>query len=106
MPDDAVHGLADQLRTAVVALAHDPKQDDLALSAALESRAFYIGALGSRKSAKARIGRLQTLGYTDKQISRIHGPAGLYVGSKRPAEIAVSILAQITAVRNGVIEQS
>jgi xanthine dehydrogenase accessory factor len=104
MPDDAVHGLADQSRTAVVALAHDPKQDDLALSAALESQAFYIGALGSRKSAKARTGRLQTLGYTDDQINRIHGPAGLYIGSKRPAEIAVSILAQITAVRNGVAE--
>ena len=102
MPDDAVHGLADQSRTAVVALAHDPKQDDLALSSALESRAFYIGALGSRRSAKARNSRLLSLGYREEQIRRIHGPAGLYIGSKRPAEIAVSILAQITAVRNDV----
>jgi xanthine dehydrogenase accessory factor len=104
MPDDVVKAITDQLRTAIVALAHDPKQDDLALSAALESQAFYIGALGSRKSAQSRNARLQSLGYSETQIDRIHGPAGLYIGSKRPAEIAVSILAQITAVRNGVSE--
>lgn len=104
MPDDAVHALSDQARAAIVALAHDPKQDDLALGAALESQAFYIGALGSRKSASARQRRLQTLGYSNDQIARIHGPAGLYIGSKRPAEIAVSILAQITALRNGINE--
>jgi len=102
MPDDVVNNIADQSRCAVVALAHDPKQDDLALSAALESQAVYIGALGSRKSAQSRNSRLQSLGYSETQIDRIHGPAGLYIGSKRPAEIAVSILAQITAVRNGV----
>ena len=102
MPDDAVTSITDQSRCAVVALAHDPKQDDLALSAALESEAFYIGALGSRKSAQSRNARLQSLGYSEEQIKRIHGPAGLYIGSKRPAEIAVSILAQVTAVRNGV----
>ena len=101
-PDDAVHGLSDQTRTAVVALAHDPRQDDLGLSAALESRAFYIGALGSNRSALARRKRLQSLGFTRQQIARIHGPAGLYIGSKRPAEIAVSILAEITAIRNGI----
>jgi xanthine dehydrogenase accessory factor len=104
MPDDVVKAITDQSRTAIVALAHDPKQDDLALSAALESQAFYIGALGSRKSAQSRNARLQSLGYSETQIDRIHGPAGLYIGSKRPAEIAVSILAQITAVRNGVSE--
>jgi xanthine dehydrogenase accessory factor len=102
MPDDAIKAITDQSRTAIVALAHDPKQDDLALSAALESQFFYIGALGSRKSAQSRNARLQSLGYSETQIDRIHGPAGLYIGSKRPAEIAVSILAQITAVRNGV----
>ena len=103
MPDDAVEELGGQVRTAVVALAHDPKQDDLALSAALESRAFYIGALGSKRAAQARRARLQSLGYSHEQIERIHGPAGLDIGSKRPAEIAVSILAQITAIRNGML---
>jgi len=104
MPDDAVAALSDPARTAVVTLAHDPKQDDLGLCAAMESRVFYIGALGSRKSAAARRERLHSLGYTPDQVARIHGPAGLYIGSKRPAEIAVSILAQITAVRNGVAD--
>jgi len=102
MPDDAVYAFGDQTRLAVVTLAHDPRQDDLGLSAALESSAFYIGALGSRKTASARRRRLETLGYTPAQIDRVHGPAGLHIGSKRPAEIAVSILAQITAIRNGV----
>ena len=102
MPDDAVRSISDQARTSIVTLAHDPKQDDLGLSAALESGAFYIGALGSRQSAQARNRRLESLGYSQADIARIHGPAGLPIGSKRPAEIALSILAQITAIRNGV----
>ena len=106
MPDDAVRELSDQARTAIVALAHDPRQDDLGLSAALESRAFYIGALGSVRSAKARRKRLASLGYSARQIDRIHGPAGLQIGSKRPPEIAVSILAQITAIRNGIEQKN
>jgi xanthine dehydrogenase accessory factor len=106
MPDDAVHELHDQVRTAIVALTHDPRQDDLGLSAALESQAFYIGALGSRRSAQARRKRLESLGFSAAQIERIHGPAGLHIGSKRPAEIALSILAQITAIRNGITEQA
>jgi len=106
MPDDAVLGLSDQARTAIVTLAHDPRQDDLGLSAALESRAFYIGALGSSRSAQARKKRLESLGYSPEQIERIHGPAGLHIGSKRPAEIAVSILAEITAIRNGISQQA
>jgi xanthine dehydrogenase accessory factor len=105
MPDDAVQGLSDQTRTAIVTLAHDPRQDDLGLSAALESQAFYIGALGSTRSAQARRERLVSLGYSAQQIARIHGPAGLHIGSKRPAEIAVSILAQITAIRNGIEQE-
>ena len=105
MPDDAVQGLSDQARTAIVTLAHDPRQDDLGLSAALESQAFYIGALGSTRSARARRKRLVSLGYSAEQIERIHGPAGLPIGSKRPAEIALSILAQITAIRNGIEQQ-
>jgi xanthine dehydrogenase accessory factor len=104
MPDDAVQRLGDQARTAIVALAHDPRQDDLALSAALETGAFYIGALGSRRSAQARRERLQSLGFSAQQLARVHGPAGLPIGSKRPAEIAVSILAEITAIRNGIAQ--
>jgi len=100
MPDDAVRALNDQARTAIVTLAHDPRQDDLGLGAALESQAFYVGALGSSRSAAARNKRLQSLGYTDRQLARIHGPAGLPIGSKCPAEIALSILAEITATRN------
>ena len=102
MPDDVIQGLSEQARTAIVALTHDPRQDDLGLSAALESQAFYIGALGSTRSAEARRKRLASLGYRPEQIGRIQGPAGLPIGSKRPAEIALSILAQITSVRNGI----
>ena len=103
MPDEAIQDVADQARTAIVALAHDPRQDDLALSAALDSQAFYIGALGSVRTAQSRRERLQSLGFSAQQIARIRGPAGLHIGSKRPAEIAVSILAEITAHRNGVV---
>ena len=103
MPDDVVHEFTTQPRTAVVTLAHDPKQDDLALTAALESDAFYIGALGSARSAAARRKRLMGLGFTGEQIARIRGPAGIPIGSKRPSEIAVSILAEITANRNGIL---
>lgn len=106
MPDDAVQAIRDQARTAIVTLTHDPRQDDLGLSAALESRAFYIGALGSNRSARTRRQRLLSLGYSEEQIERIHGPAGLYIGSKRPAEIALSILAQITAIRNSSVQQA
>jgi len=101
-PDEAILAVADQPRTAVVTLAHDPKQDDLALMEALASRAFYIGALGSRRTAAARRERLAQLGLNQSQIGRLRGPAGVPIGSKRPAEIALSILAEITAVRNGM----
>ena len=99
-PDDAARTLADQPRAALVTLAHDPRVDDLALMEALGSRAFYVGALGSRRSAAARRERLVQIGLSPGQIERLHGPAGLAIGSKRPAEIALSILAEITAVRN------
>ena len=101
-PDEAVLALADQPRTAIVTLAHDPKQDDLALIEALASRAFYVGSLGSRRTAAARRERLLQMGLTQAQFGRLRGPAGLPIGSKRPAEIALSILAEITAVRNGL----
>jgi xanthine dehydrogenase accessory factor len=102
MPDDVIQGLGEQARTAIVTLTHDPRQDDLGLSAALESQAFYIGALGSTRSAEARRKRLASMGYSPEQIGHIQGPAGLPIGSKRPAEIAVSILAQITSIRNSL----
>jgi xanthine dehydrogenase accessory factor len=102
MPDDEVRGLKDISRTAVVTLAHDPRQDDLGLTAAMELPVFYIGALGSSRTAEKRRARLMEIGHSKQQIARIHAPAGLSIGSKRPAEIALSILAEITAVRNRV----
>ena len=97
-PDDAMAALAPDSRTAVVTLTHDPKLDDPALQAALRSEAFYIGALGSRKTHAARLERLRQAGFDDGQLARIHGPVGLGIGARSPAEIAVSILAQITQV--------
>ena len=91
--------LAPDMRTAVVTLTHDPKLDDPALTAALRSPAFYVGALGSKKTHGARLGRLAKAGFTETDLSRIHGPAGLDIGAKSPAEIAVSVLAQLTAAR-------
>jgi xanthine dehydrogenase accessory factor len=101
MPDDAARELANDPRSAVVTLSHDPKQDDLALSEALRTKAFYIGALGSERSAKTRRDRLTQIGLAPEEIARLDAPAGVAIGSKRPAEIALSILAGITAARNG-----
>jgi xanthine dehydrogenase accessory factor len=98
-PDEAMAKLEPDLRTAVVTLTHDPKLDDPALSAALKSPSFYIGALGSKKTHAARLGRLTKAGFTEADLGRIHGPAGLDIGAKSPAEIAVSVLAQLTAAR-------
>jgi xanthine dehydrogenase accessory factor len=98
-PDEAMEQLAPDTRTAVVTLTHDPKLDDPALGAALRSPAFYIGALGSKKTHAARLGRLTKAGFTETDLGRIHGPAGLDIGAKSPAEIAVSVLGQLTAAR-------
>lgn len=95
-PDQALVALAPDARTAVVTLTHDPKLDDPALAAALRSPAFYVGALGSRKTHAARLERLRALGLTEEQLARIHAPVGLDVGARSPAEIAVSILAELT----------
>jgi len=100
-PDEAMEKLMPDVRTAVVTLTHDPKLDDPALSAALRSPAFYIGALGSKKTHAARVSRLTRAGFGESDIARIHGPAGLDIGAKSPAEIAVSVLAQLTAARRG-----
>ena len=95
-PDDGVAALAPDARTAVVTLTHDPKLDDPALDTALKSPAFYIAALGSKKTHAARLERLQALGHGEAALARIHGPAGMALGAVSPAEIAVSILAQMT----------
>ncbi len=102
MPDDAVMAMRLDERCAVVALTHDPKLDDLALMEALKSGAFYVGALGSRANNAKRRERLKEFDLTDEQIGCLHGPIGLYIGSRTPPEIAISILAEITAAKNGV----
>jgi len=103
MPDDAVRSFRPDRRTCVVALTHDPKLDDLALLEALESDAFYVGAIGSRRNAEARRERMiEHFEQTEASLSRLRGPIGIYVGSKTPPEIAVSVMAEILAVKNGV----
>jgi xanthine dehydrogenase accessory factor len=102
MPDDLVLELQLDPHCAVVAVTHDPKLDDLVLLEALKSPAFYIGALGSRGNTAARRERLKLFDLTPAEIDRLHGPIGLDIGSKTPAEIAVSIVAEIIAVKNGV----
>jgi xanthine dehydrogenase accessory factor len=102
MPDDTVKAMRLDERCAVVALTHDPKLDDMALMEALKSPAFYVGALGSRANNAKRRERLREVDVTDAEIARLHGPVGLYIGSRTPPEIAISILAEVTAVKNGV----
>ena len=97
-PDEALDALAPDARTAVVTLTHDPKLDDPALLRALRSPAFYVAALGSKRTHAARIQRLLEAGLDHATIDRIHGPAGLNLGAVSPAEIAVSVLAQMTQV--------
>jgi xanthine dehydrogenase accessory factor len=100
-PDEAISKLKLDERTAVVTLTHDPKLDDPALRVALRSPAFYIGCLGSRKTHAARLERLRAAGVSTEEVSRIHGPVGLAIGARTPAEIAISILAELTRVRRG-----
>ncbi len=97
-PDEALERLRPDHRSAVVTLTHDPKLDDPALAVALRSECFYIGALGSKRTHGRRIDRLKEMGFTDSDIARIHGPIGLAIGAVSPAEIAISILAQMTQV--------
>lgn len=101
MPDDVVRELPCDQHTAIAAVTHDPKLDDMALLEALRSPAFYVGALGSRANQAKRRERLAMFDLSPEQIARLHGPIGLYIGSRTPAEIALSILAQMTAVKNG-----
>ncbi|WP_170592739.1 XdhC family protein [Ruegeria arenilitoris] len=100
-PDEAVASIGLDARTAVVLLTHDPKLDDPALQAALTSGVFYIGALGSSRTHAKRVQRMTEAGFSAEQLQRIHGPIGLDIGAAGPAEIAVAIIAQMTAVLRG-----
>jgi len=100
-PDEALDALRPDARTAVVTLTHDPKLDDPALDRALKSAAFYIGSLGSRRTHAARLKRLRDLGHTDEALARIKGPVGLNIEAVTAPEIALSIIAEIVAVRRG-----
>ena len=103
MPDDAVLAFKPDRRSCVVALTHDPKLDDLALLEALQSEAFYVGAIGSRRNAEARRERMiEHLDQTEESLARLRGPIGIFIGSKTPPEIAVSVMAEILAVKNSV----
>ncbi len=102
MPDDTVLDMKLDERSAVITLTHDPKLDDLALMEALKTPAFYVGALGSRRNNAARRERLREFDLSTAQLARMHGPAGIYIGSRTPPEIAISILAEVTAAKNGV----
>ncbi|WP_345812511.1 XdhC family protein [Paraburkholderia sp. PREW-6R] len=102
MPDDTVIDMKLDERCAVIALTHDPKLDDLALMEALKTPAFYVGALGSRRNNQARRERLKEFDLNESELARLHGPVGIFIGSRTPPEIAVSILAEVTAAKNGV----
>jgi xanthine dehydrogenase accessory factor len=105
MPDDAVLTIETDERTAIVALTHDPRLDDMALLTALSSKAFYVGALGSRVNSQKRRENLAQLGLEAENIQRLHGPIGLHIGSHTPAEIALSLMAEIVTVKNGITLQ-
>lgn len=102
MPDEAVLSIETDERTAIVALTHDPRLDDMALLTALSSRAFYVGALGSRVTSQKRRENLAQLGLSADSIERLHGPVGLHIGSHTPAEIALSVMSEIVAIKNGI----
>lgn len=106
MPDDVIRQHENLLNTAILALTHDPRVDDMGLMEALTTEAFYIGALGSRRTSEKRRDRLLQLGLSQVDIDKLHAPIGIAIGSKTPAEIAVSILADITAVKNAVVNST
>lgn len=99
MPDDAVEAHADDKFSAIVALTHDPRIDDMGLMQALKTNAFFVGAMGSERTSAKRRERLLQLDLTESEIAKLHAPVGLAIGSKTPAEIAISILAQLTSLR-------
>jgi xanthine dehydrogenase accessory factor len=101
MPDDAIRSHAADAGSAIVALTHDPRIDDMGLMVALKTDAFYVGAMGSTKTSSGRRKRLAALDVSEAELARLHAPIGLPIGSKTPPEIAIAILAEITAVRKG-----
>jgi xanthine dehydrogenase accessory factor len=101
LPDDVVRDRFGNPYSGIVALAHDPRVDDMALMEALKTDAFYIGAMGSERTSASRRERLPELGLSEDEIARLHAPIGFQIGSKTPAEIAISIMAEITAIRHG-----
>jgi xanthine dehydrogenase accessory factor len=104
MPDDVVTAFKPDRRSCVIALTHDPKLDDMALMEALKTEAFYVGAIGSRRNNDARHQRMaEHFGLSAEALARLRGPIGIYVGSKTPPEIAVSVMAEVLAVKNGVV---
>ncbi|MEK9940207.1 MAG: XdhC family protein, partial [Methylotenera sp.] len=102
MPDDVVLEMQPDAYTAIVAVTHDPKLDDMALLEALKSHAFYVGALGSQKNQQKRRERMRMFDLTETEIANLRGPVGLPIGSRTPAEIAVSILAELVQVRSAL----
>ena len=103
MPDDAVLAMQPDAHTAIVALTHDPKLDDMALLEALKSAAFYVGALGSKKNNANRRQRLAMFDLSAMEIERLHGPVGLSIGSRTPPEIAIAILAELIQLRRSTM---
>jgi len=106
MPDDTVLDMKLDARSAVIALTHDPKLDDLALMEALKTPAFYVGALGSQRTTDKRLERLRELDVPEAAIARLHAPIGLPIGSHAPMEIAVAIAAELIAARNGALAKA
>jgi xanthine dehydrogenase accessory factor len=102
MPDDVILEIGVDNHTAILALTHDPKLDDMALLEALKSSAFYVGALGSRTNTAKRRERLAMFDLSPEEIARLHGPVGLFIGADTPPEMALSILAEVTAARHRV----
>ncbi len=103
MPDDAVLAFKPDPHTVIVAVSHDPKLDDMALIEALKTRAFYVGAVGSIKTSEERRKRLLEFDVSAAQVAKLHGPVGLAIGSRTPPEIAIAILAELVAARNGLV---
>ncbi|MCB1672555.1 MAG: XdhC family protein [Gammaproteobacteria bacterium] len=101
LPDDVVREQYSNPYSGIIALAHDPRVDDMALMEALKTEAFYVGAMGSDRTSAKRRERLPELGLTEAEIARLHAPIGFQIGSKKPAEIAIAIMAEVTAVRRG-----
>lgn len=103
MPDDAVIAFKPDPHSVIVAVSHDPKLDDMALMEALKTRAFYVGAVGSSKTSEERRKRLLDFDVSVAQVAKLHGPVGLAIGSRTPPEIAIAILAELVAARNGLV---